>query len=199
MDKNHFQVNIPKPCTEEWSAMTPDAQGRFCGVCQKSVIDFTGKTPDEIARMLSERLGQKVCGRFQKEQLTTTYRLEIPLKRYTTMRLSPVKTFTLALLIAFGSSLLSCTNSQGERRRVEVTTIDKFPDHASDEQHVADSGESVTMGEPVAIEEIKGDIAMPLDSIAPPESPKEPEEIMGKIAPPNPPKKEKVKCGERAK
>ena len=199
-DKNHFQISIPEPCSEDWDAMTPDAQGRFCGVCQKSVVDFTGKTPDEIARILSERLGQKVCGRFRKEQLTTTYRLEIPLKRYTTMRLSPVKTFTLALLIAFGSSLLSCTDGQGEQRRVEVAISDEqTPVPTTDNPQTADSSERVFMGDPVAAPEITGEIAVPPDSVIPPKPPKKPREIMGKIAPPKPPKEEKIECGERTK
>ena len=214
-DKNHFQISIPEPCSEDWDAMTPDAQGRFCGVCQKSVVDFTGKTPDEIARILSERLGQKVCGRFRKEQLKTTYRLEIPLKRYTTMRLSPVKTFTLALLIAFGSSLLSCTDGQGEQRRVEVAVSDEQPSvPAPDPSQTADSSERVYMGEPVAAPEIgkvaihpdsvaprelTGVVDMPLDSIAPPKPSKKPREIKGKIALPNPPKEGKIECGERTK
>ena len=209
-DKNHFQISIPEPCSEDWGAMTPDAQGRFCGVCQKSVIDFTGKTPDEIARILSERLGQKVCGRFRKEQLTTNYRLEIPLKRYTTMRLSPVKAFTLALLIAFGSSLLSCTDGKGERRRVEVSVSDEQP--SSSDRHTADSSERAPMGEPVIIEEdevmgkviappdtvtppeIMGDIAIPPDSVTPPKPPKKPREIIGEITSPRPPEEGKVTC-----
>jgi hypothetical protein len=35
------QINIPKPCHENWHSMTPKEQGRFCGSCDKIVVDFS--------------------------------------------------------------------------------------------------------------------------------------------------------------
>ncbi|MGI4728017.1 MAG: energy transducer TonB [Janthinobacterium lividum] len=48
--------------------MQPVENGRFCNDCQKKVVDFTGKTNDEIAAYLMSS-STKVCGRFQNTQL----------------------------------------------------------------------------------------------------------------------------------
>ena len=42
-------IRIPEPCTEDWSKMAGTDKGAFCNKCAKEVIDFTAKTPKEIA------------------------------------------------------------------------------------------------------------------------------------------------------
>src|SRR5215213_1531254 len=64
-----FNLTIPKPCHENWNQMTPDEKGRFCGSCQKTVIDFTGVGDRELAAFFKKSTTGSVCGRFQKEQL----------------------------------------------------------------------------------------------------------------------------------
>ena len=46
--ESKFKITIPKPCHEDWNAMTPEETGRFCSVCTKGVVDFTNKTTEEI-------------------------------------------------------------------------------------------------------------------------------------------------------
>ncbi|KFF08791.1 HMG-box domain-containing protein [Chryseobacterium luteum] len=60
---------IPNPCSENWETMSPQEKGRFCSVCNKCVIDFTQKQPQEIARIIDEKKDEEVCGRFYKHQL----------------------------------------------------------------------------------------------------------------------------------
>ncbi|MVN20574.1 energy transducer TonB [Mucilaginibacter arboris] len=55
-------------CNRSWEEMIVVKDGRFCNNCQKTVIDFTNKTPDEIAAYLMSST-TKVCGRFQQSQL----------------------------------------------------------------------------------------------------------------------------------
>jgi len=43
-----IQLNIPKPCHENWNAMSPKEQGRYCGSCQKTVVDFSVMSDKEI-------------------------------------------------------------------------------------------------------------------------------------------------------
>lgn len=68
MKKSAFKITIPEPCHENWQAMTPEAKGRFCQKCAKTVHDFSNKTDRQIAKVYQDNEG-KVCGRFHKNQL----------------------------------------------------------------------------------------------------------------------------------
>jgi len=48
--------------------MTPTEQGRFCASCQKTVVDYTSLTDQQLIRVLSQPLTSS-CGRFRTEQL----------------------------------------------------------------------------------------------------------------------------------
>jgi hypothetical protein len=63
------QVIINNPCSQSWDNMVPDAKGRFCDLCQLSVIDFSTKTPEEIRTYLSCHSGERVCGRFKSSNV----------------------------------------------------------------------------------------------------------------------------------
>ncbi|THU40642.1 T9SS type A sorting domain-containing protein [Niastella caeni] len=65
------QIQIPSPCHENWQNMTPKEQGRFCGSCQKTVIDFSIMSDKEMLDHISKAAGQHVCGRFSNDQLNT--------------------------------------------------------------------------------------------------------------------------------
>ena len=62
------QLRIAEPCHQNWHTMTPKEQGRFCGSCQKTVVDFTLMTDKEILDTISNA-GQQLCGRFSTDQL----------------------------------------------------------------------------------------------------------------------------------
>ena len=62
-------ISIPKPCHENWDAMHPREQGRHCDACDKTVIDFTGKSEKEIGEYFAEHADQRICGHFRKSQL----------------------------------------------------------------------------------------------------------------------------------
>ncbi|HYH16689.1 MAG TPA: T9SS type A sorting domain-containing protein [Flavisolibacter sp.] len=64
-----FNLSVPKPCHENWNQMTPGEKGRFCGACQKTVVDFTHMTDRELADFFKRPDTGAVCGRFHKEQL----------------------------------------------------------------------------------------------------------------------------------
>ncbi|MEP6466056.1 MAG: carboxypeptidase-like regulatory domain-containing protein [Parafilimonas sp.] len=59
---------IPKPCHADWNKMTPTQQGKFCGTCNKQVVDFSLMSDNQILNFLSNQSG-KLCGRFDAEQL----------------------------------------------------------------------------------------------------------------------------------
>ena len=47
-----LQLNIAEPCHENWQNMTTQEQGRFCGSCRKSVVDFTMMSDQEVLNYL---------------------------------------------------------------------------------------------------------------------------------------------------
>ncbi|WP_025143121.1 carboxypeptidase-like regulatory domain-containing protein [Pedobacter jeongneungensis] len=75
--------------------MQPNANGKFCGSCQKSVIDFTNFTDAELKRWFSENKG-KSCGRLKPEQLD---RLISAKDNYSLSRFKP--SLIAASLLAF--------------------------------------------------------------------------------------------------
>ena len=62
-----INISIPEPCHESWEKMTPQGKDRHCAVCDKTVIDFT-KTTDEQIITTFEQKGN-LCGRFKSTQL----------------------------------------------------------------------------------------------------------------------------------
>lgn len=60
-------IQIPAPCHENWNEMSPETQGRFCNSCQKTVIDFTQCSDEEILAKMQTEKG--LCGRFNAKQL----------------------------------------------------------------------------------------------------------------------------------
>lgn len=64
--------HISDPCHQPWDRMTPDADGRHCGSCNKIVVDFRGKSNQEILATLKQ--GGKPCGLFDAKQLSAAPR-----------------------------------------------------------------------------------------------------------------------------
>ncbi|MFL9835247.1 hypothetical protein [Chryseobacterium terrae] len=64
-----MKITIPKPCHENWETMTLQEKGRFCGVCSKTVRDFTKNSDDEILDYFSDSSSENVCGNFYRSQL----------------------------------------------------------------------------------------------------------------------------------
>lgn len=154
---SHFSV--PKPCHENWNAMTPAEQGRFCSVCSKNVTDFTQMSNEEIVVYLRKNSSNGVCGRFRNDQLQQKIAINIPNRvLYSQTKFRNI--FLLALLVTMGSTLVSCmgkaTTTTGEV--VPTDTIAPPPEsHATvgivaypdDSVHV----DSVPLPPPVPVKE----------------------------------------------
>lgn len=69
---NPVHIHIAEPCHENWQQMTPNEQGRHCMSCQKTVIDFSLMSDQEILHYIS-RASSSICGRFNNDQLNKTY------------------------------------------------------------------------------------------------------------------------------
>lgn len=114
-----FIVRIPEPCHEDWNQMQPDAKGKFCSSCSKSVFDFSNKTDAEIKTILIEHKDQKVCGHFKKTQIDRPLNITLDPKNLP-QNISLTRTFAIALFLVFGSLLFSCKDEKGNDLPVKM-------------------------------------------------------------------------------
>ncbi|GAB3943274.1 hypothetical protein GCM10028805_09250 [Spirosoma harenae] len=68
MSKKPVQLIIPNPCQQRWQDMEAGETGRFCAHCQKTVVDFTAMSDQQLVGYFLAQ-PKKVCGRFTAEQL----------------------------------------------------------------------------------------------------------------------------------
>lgn len=90
-------ISLSFKCNERWDTMKPVEGGRHCDVCNKRVIDFTGKTRKEFEETMVAAKG-KVCGKFTIEQTVYKHKFSFD------------KAAALALM-ASGITLLACNNN----------------------------------------------------------------------------------------
>lgn len=99
--------------------MQPDAKGKFCSSCSKSVFDFSNKTDVEIKTILIAHKDQKVCGHFKKTQVDRPLNLSLNTKNLP-QNVSLTRTFAIALFLVFGSMLFSCKDERGNELPVNI-------------------------------------------------------------------------------
>jgi hypothetical protein len=91
-------IAVPQPCSQSWMAMTSTDTGRHCAACQKTVIDFSQKTRDEILAYLAQPGHENACGRFRSSPHQASGRL-------LTWRAAPWMALSLAAVL----TLTHCT------------------------------------------------------------------------------------------
>jgi len=114
MKTSNYIVRIPEPCHEDWNKMQPDDKGKFCGSCCKSVHDFSNKTDAEIRDILLENKGKDICGHFKKTQVNRPLNFSVNFNELP-KNMSTTKAFAVALFLAFGTMLFSCTAVNGKK------------------------------------------------------------------------------------
>lgn len=110
MKKIH--LSIPRPCHENWEAMTPTEKGKFCASCQKTVVDFTSMSDRQIAEFF-KKPASSVCGRAHNDQLNRD--ILIPKKR-----IPWIKYFFQFTWPAFVLFLKSCGFKEDARGQIKV-------------------------------------------------------------------------------
>lgn len=116
-----YKITIPKPCHENWEEMIPNEKGRFCMSCSKTVVDFTSMLPEEIEQFFIQNQNNKICGRFRKSQLDTIT-IQIP-SRVLYSQNNYSKMFLLALFVAMGTTLFSCADKNGNKKKIDKVEI----------------------------------------------------------------------------
>ncbi len=115
-----MKLRIPNPCHENWTEMTLNEQGRFCQRCQKTVVDFTNWSTADIQNYFTKHYGQKICGRFNNKQLA---KINIQIPNILFLFIPPSRKFALALFIAFGTTLFSCTDNDGQKVKINSVKV----------------------------------------------------------------------------
>jgi hypothetical protein len=134
MNTKH-KIIIPKPCHEDWNKMTPNDNGRFCSSCSKNVVDFTNMLPDEIQVYFQHH--SNVCGRFKNSQLDSLT-IQIP-SRVLYSQTHYHKIFLLALFIAMGTTLFSCSDKNGNKQKIDKVEVVNEPKPETDRIMVGDA------------------------------------------------------------
>jgi hypothetical protein len=65
------EIYIHEPCQAKWKNMDPSGDGRFCTSCALTVVDFTKMTNEEITNYFLKKSGERVCGNFRNDQVST--------------------------------------------------------------------------------------------------------------------------------
>ncbi len=78
MKTKTIKYTIEEPCHEDWNQMKPEAKGRFCEACSKTVVDFSSMSDFSIVTYLEEKKHESVCGRFRPDQMERSYVLPRP-------------------------------------------------------------------------------------------------------------------------
>lgn len=110
-------INIPKPCSENWNEMTPSEKGAFCQKCALDVYDFTNKSGNEIRDILTLNIGSRVCGRIEPKQLAELNH-DFSAWQINNQR-SYQRAWIFTLFVVFGMTLFSCEED-------EVPVVKKF-------------------------------------------------------------------------
>jgi hypothetical protein len=112
---NHsLKLSIPEPCHENWANMSVTEKGKFCGACQKQVIDFTGLSDAALAEYFTKKNNTGVCGRMNAHQVNKPLLPAVPKNRL----VHYVLKFTIPAL------LFSCNNEvQGKVRVGEIGVV----------------------------------------------------------------------------
>ena len=111
-----IQLTIAEPCHENWDGMTPVEKGKFCGSCQKQVVDFSDMSDRQVAEFFKKPSTGSVCGRFMTDQLDRA--IEIPKKRIPWMKYF----FQIAIPAFLVSIKVSASKTQGQ---IQVKTATK--------------------------------------------------------------------------
>ena len=122
MKNRSIKLKIDQPCHENWDAMLPVEQGRFCNSCEKQVVDLSAMTDLEIIRYMDANKGKSICGNARTSQLERPIEYNMAFQN----KANPNFSLRMVLMGASLSALLgleSCGTSE-HRTRGEVVAVE---------------------------------------------------------------------------
>jgi hypothetical protein len=150
------QINIPKPCHENWDAMQPRQEGKFCGSCCKTVVDFTNWETQDIFAYLKQNTG--TCGKFKKSQLQPVQVEEDVVLHIVHSNVSLWRKMVAVVVVVFLLGTTSCTENNVGKALNTTNNIKDSLLTAVDSTLQTDTVNTITetemgglLGEPVAV------------------------------------------------
>jgi hypothetical protein len=135
--------------------MTPVDKGKFCGSCQKQVVDFSNMSDRQVAEFFKKPSTGSVCGRFMADQLDRG--IEIPKKR-----IPWLKYFFRFVIPAF---LVSIKASAEKRQgKINVNTVTKDTTKRASSQQIVALGMT---GQVVCSKPLMGDTTVQTEAVIP--------------------------------
>lgn len=115
-------MQVPDPCSESWNAMTPLPGGRYCSRCEKTVVDFSAMSEQQMLRYVLQREG-RVCGRFRNDQLNKPLTLYTPPGRWQQLRAAGL--LLSGLTLATGVAAQQLVPEPPQTPAIECGTVDR--------------------------------------------------------------------------
>jgi hypothetical protein len=112
MDAKKYKVTLGNPCEFAWEKMTINGKGRHCSQCDKTVVDFTVMTDEEVVNYLFTH--KNVCGHFNKSQLSRTMAVHIQKPK--------IKTYWPAIAAMLAAGIFQMTPLPAQTQNPSVTT-----------------------------------------------------------------------------
>ena len=133
-----INIQIDKPCSEDFKTFTKTATGGFCSSCKKTVVDFTKMSDEEVITYFSTEKS-KTCGVFLESQLKSYSNASLSSNRKKSSVFAS-SIFGLSLV-----SLLSLSNAYSQEK-TNTTAIVKEENIATTKGNdAASSNEKITV------------------------------------------------------
>jgi hypothetical protein len=178
---NLDELQVANPCPANWADMVGSDRVRFCASCQKNVFNLSGMGREEATELVRGAEG-RLCVRFFRRTDGTILTEDCPVgmrlalkraKRATLMAAASSIAAITALLAVLGQGVLFKKTCQSlvQVRTTIVERIAPGPDVLG--ERVSESPPEPVVGDvaPVRVKEIKGDVALPVETngnVAPP-------------------------------
>jgi hypothetical protein len=147
------KIVIPKPCHVGWNTMTPKDNGRHCDSCDKTVVDFSSMTLEQIKLYFDTNHGAKVCGHFKVAQVETIrpalHTQLIRLYEYfeRTISIHFFRTISLSI-VALCMTIVGCQNTSTEEKMPNGTNNQSEQHLTGDTVYVKQDSMPTVDGEP---------------------------------------------------
>jgi hypothetical protein len=116
-------IQIPDPCSEDFSKMTATERGAFCNKCSIDTYDFRDMSNLEINTIVKENKGEHLCGRMTQNQLIS---LNAGFQDWKNQNSRTFQSkFVMALIMVFGLTLFACETE--ERAMIESVAQIELP------------------------------------------------------------------------